>query len=233
MKFQRKIKIEKIENFLSKVIGRNFSLRIALKEAFEFYGVLFKTIYKKSLTREGLDQFFLKKNVVSINGITIICFLIECTLVALFFIKNILYGVLLLILLFFNVSLYFLLLGLDFIALLLLIVYIGGISVLFLFVIFLLDLRFDQKRYYKALVIGFSLLFISCFSYSSVFFFPFSTSVLKLEEPSFQDKNILYDLTYYFFFDNNTGFLILILVLFLAILLPIIINRKEQTNIRF
>lgn len=55
--------------------------------------------------------------------------------------KNPIYSIICLILVFLNSALLILLLGLEFLALLILIVYIGGISVLFLFVIMMLNIK--------------------------------------------------------------------------------------------
>ena len=60
--------------------------------------------------------------------------------------RNPVHSVLWLILAFFNAAGLFLLLGAEFIAMLLVIVYVGAVSVLFLFVVMMLDVDFSEMR---------------------------------------------------------------------------------------
>ncbi len=60
--------------------------------------------------------------------------------------RNPVHSVLFLILAFFNAAGLFLLLGAEFIAMLLVIVYVGAVAVLFLFVVMMLDIDFEQLR---------------------------------------------------------------------------------------
>lgn len=60
--------------------------------------------------------------------------------------KNPVYAVLFLILTFFNAAGLFILLGAEFLAMLLVIVYVGAVAVLFLFVVMMLDVDFDELR---------------------------------------------------------------------------------------
>ena len=60
--------------------------------------------------------------------------------------KNPVYSVLLLILAFFNAASLFVLLGAEFIAMILVIVYVGAVAVLFLFVVMMLDVDFKSLR---------------------------------------------------------------------------------------
>lgn len=70
--------------------------------------------------------------------------------------KNPVHSVLYLILCFFNAAGLFLLLGAEFVAFILLIVYVGAVAVLFLFVVMMLDVDFEgmRKGMRKALPIG-------------------------------------------------------------------------------
>jgi NADH-quinone oxidoreductase subunit J len=70
--------------------------------------------------------------------------------------RNPVHAVLFLILAFFNSAGLFLLLGAEFIALILIIVYVGAVAVLFLFVVMMLDVDFAELRagYAKFLPIG-------------------------------------------------------------------------------
>jgi NADH-quinone oxidoreductase subunit J len=60
--------------------------------------------------------------------------------------RNPVYSVLFLILAFFNAAALFLLLGAEFIAMILVIVYVGAVAVLFLFVVMMLDINVAQLR---------------------------------------------------------------------------------------
>ena len=60
--------------------------------------------------------------------------------------RNPVHSVLFLILAFFNAAGLFILLGAEFIALLLVIVYVGAVAVLFLFVVMMLDISFADLR---------------------------------------------------------------------------------------
>ena len=63
-----------------------------------------------------------------------------------FFSKNPVHSVLFLILAFFNSSALFILLGAEFLAMILIIVYVGAVAVLFLFVVMMLDINFTKIR---------------------------------------------------------------------------------------
>src|ERR687887_1032390 len=60
--------------------------------------------------------------------------------------RNPVYSVLFLILTFFNAAGLFVLLGAEFLAMLLVIVYVGAVAVLFLFVVMMLDIDFASLR---------------------------------------------------------------------------------------
>lgn len=60
--------------------------------------------------------------------------------------RNPVHSVLFLILAFFNAAALFLLLGAEFLALILVIVYVGAVAVLFLFVVMMLDIDFEELR---------------------------------------------------------------------------------------
>src|ERR1041385_7044567 len=60
--------------------------------------------------------------------------------------RNPVHSVLFLILAFFNAAALFVLLGAEFLAMILVIVYVGAVAVLFLFVVMMLDVDFAQLR---------------------------------------------------------------------------------------
>src|SRR5919201_5177450 len=60
--------------------------------------------------------------------------------------RNPVYSVLFLILAFFNTAALFVLMGAEFIAMILIVVYVGAVAVLFLFVVMMLDVDFTELR---------------------------------------------------------------------------------------
>lgn len=69
--------------------------------------------------------------------------------------RNMVHSVLCLILAFFNAAGLFILLRAEFIAMLLVIVYVGAVAVLFLFVVMMLDIKIKSiTNYYSAMIIG-------------------------------------------------------------------------------
>ena len=60
--------------------------------------------------------------------------------------RNPVYSVLFLILAFFNAAGLFILIGAEFLAMLLVVVYVGAVAVLFLFVVMMLDINFSEMR---------------------------------------------------------------------------------------
>lgn len=83
-------------------------------------------------------------------GVTIACGIMVITA------KNPVHAVLFLILAFFNAAGLFVLQGAEFLAMLLVIVYVGAVAVLFLFVVMMLDVNFEELRagFTKYLPIG-------------------------------------------------------------------------------
>jgi NADH-quinone oxidoreductase subunit J len=81
---------------------------------------------------------------------TIAFYLFSAVLVAsaimVVFSKNPVHSVLFLILSFFNAAALFILLGAEFVAMILVIVYVGAVAVLFLFVVMMLDINFAELR---------------------------------------------------------------------------------------
>jgi NADH-quinone oxidoreductase subunit J len=78
--------------------------------------------------------------------------------VAVVSVRNPVYAVLFLILCFFNASGLFLLMGAEFLAFILLIVYVGAVAVLFLFVVMMLDVNFNasKQQFRRYVPIGFA-----------------------------------------------------------------------------
>src|SRR6187200_276725 len=81
--------------------------------------------------------------------------------VAVIFARNPVHSVLWLILAFFNAAGLFLLLGAEFVAMLLVIVYVGAVAVLFLFVVMMLDIDFTELRAGFARYLPFGLILVA------------------------------------------------------------------------
>jgi len=73
-------------------------------------------------------------------------FVIFASSIMVIFSKNPVHSVLFLILAFFNAAALFILLGAEFLAMILIIVYVGAVAVLFLFVVMMLDINFTKIR---------------------------------------------------------------------------------------
>ena len=101
--------------------------------------------------------------------------------------KNPVHSVLFLILAFFNAAGLFVLLGAEFLAMLLVVVYVGAVAVLFLFVVMMLDINFAELRegFQKYMPLGLGVgglllaeLFITVFARASL-----KTDVVPMEGP--------------------------------------------------
>ena len=101
--------------------------------------------------------------------------------------KNPVHSVLFLILAFFNAAGLFVLLGAEFLAMLLVVVYVGAVAVLFLFVVMMLDINFVELRegFQKYMPLGLGVgglllaeLFITVFARASL-----KTDVVPMEGP--------------------------------------------------
>lgn len=86
--------------------------------------------------------------------------------------KNPVHSVLFLILAFFNAAGLFVLLGAEFIAMTLVIVYVGAVAVLFLFVVMMLDINFEELRegFLRYLPVGGTVAAIAFFEMFVVFY---------------------------------------------------------------
>src|SRR6187399_2515810 len=103
--------------------------------------------------------------------------------------KNPIVSVLFLIGLFANISFYLILLGLSFIGLSYLIVYIGAVSILFLFILMLINIRISeiQNNTKNSIFLG---IFITIFLYNSIFpLLPTEITKLNNNNLGFVGKN--------------------------------------------
>jgi len=89
--------------------------------------------------------------------------------------RNPIHSVLFLVLVFFNVSGLLILLGVEFLALLFLIVYVGAIAVLFLFIIMMLDIKsINSSQYLKDFLFSYDFLLIGLIISQILLFLNFS-----------------------------------------------------------
>ena len=101
-------------------------------------------------------------------------------------------AVLFLISVFFNTSMIFILLNVDFMGLLFLMIYVGAIAVLFLFIVMMLNIKKIEKDNSFYLTVG---SFILLFYFLQFFFIFFYDSLIYLPRVFFMDLNS-------FFFSN-------------------------------
>jgi len=151
--------------------------------------------------------------------------------------KNPVHSVLFLILSFINASALFVLLGAEFLAMILAIVYVGAVAVLFLFVVMMLDINFIKLRegFLQYLPFG-ALLGIVLFVELSMLFFTDNlsggTSAEFSIKPIFSEientknlGNVLY--TDYFYLFQLSG-----LILLVAMIGSIVLTLRERTGVK-
>lgn len=157
--------------------------------------------------------------------------------------KSTMNSVLLLVLIFFNTSGIFLLLGAEFVAIVLILVYVGAIAVLFLFVVMMLDIQIKnslknitKKQYFIFGLIGIlifteiiSVIYISLIDQKSLEVILYD-SILKNENNTLEIGKVLY--TDFLFIFHSLG-----LILFIAMIgsIALTLNKKrtfvKQQNI--
>ena len=134
--------------------------------------------------------------------------------------KNPVHSVLFLILSFVNTSALFILLGAEFLAMILVIVYVGAVAVLFLFVVMMLDINFIKLRegFLQYLPFG-SLLGIVLLTELAIIFFSDKLTDINLVEynklPSFKEIENTKDIglvlyTDYFYLFQLSGIILLV-----------------------
>jgi NADH-quinone oxidoreductase subunit J len=149
--------------------------------------------------------------------------------------RNPVYSVLFLILTFFNVAALFILIGAEFLAMMLVVVYVGAVAVLFLFVVMMLDINFVELRqgFVRYLPVGAlvgavlvaELVFV--FGHSSLGIAPVSSPTPPLGQVSNTEAlgNILY--TQYFYIFQVAG-----LVLLVAMIGAIVLTHRERPGVK-
>ena len=131
--------------------------------------------------------------------------------------RNPVHSVLFLILAFVNSSGIFVLAGAEFLAMILLIVYVGAVAVLFLFVVMMLNISFDtvktqaKKYFFSGGLVGFILLLELLFSFANLDKIYVKDSISNLDNSKSNTHNIgnvLY--TDYFFTFQLSGCILLV-----------------------
>jgi NADH-quinone oxidoreductase subunit J len=151
--------------------------------------------------------------------------------------KNPVHSVLNLVLVFVNVSILLIILGIEFLSILFIIVYVGAIAILFLFVIMMLNIKLleliDNKTRYLPIGFLIGLLFFNNLLESSNLSFNYNSTIVNSTYPSLNSYldtlniellgNILY--TDYFFY-----FIIASLILLVAMIGAIILTIFNTTH---
>lgn len=130
-----------------------------------------------------------------------ILFCIFISYIGVIFFNNPIFSVLSLILVFIFNSILFLILGSDFLAVIILIIYVGAISILFLFVIMMFDIRFFELEnfFFKIPPLSF---FFSIF-FISIFLFFNDLVIFEIFYLNFSFFLEIYNWFFIFFFENN------------------------------
>ncbi len=153
--------------------------------------------------------------------------------------KNPVHAVLFLILAFFNAAGLFVLLGAEFLAMLLVIVYVGAVAVLFLFVVMMLDVDFAELRagFIKNAPLGFTVALIVLAELVTVLGFklvnptvlakataPIPAATSKVTNTEALGRIIYTDYVYYF---EASG-----LILFVAMIGAIVLTLRHKEGVR-
>lgn len=152
--------------------------------------------------------------------------------------RNPVHSVLFLILAFFNSAGLFVLLGAEFIAMLMVIVYVGAVAVLFLFVVMMLDINFADLRkgamHYVpiGLTIGGVLMAEFVFLFSSWAFAPGSAESLDSPVAAFEGATNTEALGRLIYTDYVYAFQIAGLILFVAMIGAIVLTHRKRPGVK-
>ncbi len=152
--------------------------------------------------------------------------------------RNPVHSVLFLIMAFFNSAGLFVLLGAEFIAMLMVIVYVGAVAVLFLFVVMMLDISFADLRkgamqYVPiGLVIGGVLLAELAFLYSNWSFAPGAKDVVASPVSGFEGATNTEALGQVLYTDYVFPFQVAGLILFVAMVGAIVLTHRRRPGVR-
>ena len=152
--------------------------------------------------------------------------------------RNPVYSVLFLILTFFNAAGLFVLMGAEFLAMMLVVVYVGAVAVLFLFVVMMLDINFVALRqgFVRYLpigaIVGIILIAELIFIFGGWGLTPGSTTTLADPTPALEQASntqalgqLLY--TKYFYLFQSAG-----MVLLVAMIGAIVLTHRQRVGVR-
>jgi len=152
--------------------------------------------------------------------------------------RNPVYSVLFLVLTFFNAAGLFVLLGAEFLAMMLVVVYVGAVAVLFLFVVMMLDINFVELRqgfvrYMPiGLIVGLVLVAELIFVLGSGAVAPVLGQAIAMPTPPLDQMGntqalgtILY--THYFYLFQSAG-----LILLVAMIGAIVLTHREREGVK-
>ncbi|MCK5285320.1 MAG: NADH-quinone oxidoreductase subunit J [Alphaproteobacteria bacterium] len=152
--------------------------------------------------------------------------------------RNPVHSVLFLILAFFNSAGLFILLGAEFIALIMVIVYVGAVAVLFLFVVMMLDISFADLRkgamqYVPVgMMIGALLIIELVFVYGSWTFATGHEEYLDAPFERFSELTNTEALGHLLYIDYVYAFQIAGLILFVAMVGAIVLTHRRRSGVR-
>jgi len=151
--------------------------------------------------------------------------------------KNPVHSVLFLILSFINSSALFVLLGAEFLAMILVVVYVGAVAVLFLFVVMMLDINFVKLRegFLQYLPFG-ALLGIVLFTELAMIFLTDKLSAMSLMEfstyPIYSETENTKDLGSVLYTDYFVLFQLSGLILLVAMIGSIVLTLRQRTGVK-
>lgn len=147
--------------------------------------------------------------------------------------KNPVHSVLFLIFAFFNSAAIFVLLGAEFIAMLVIVVYVGAVAVLFLFVVMMLDIKIEEIKagFISYLWQGLSLLLLLFFELGTAFYISPESDILmkSLDKVSLNNTKAIGEVLYT---DYVYPFEISGLILLLAIIGSITLTLRTRSGVR-
>jgi len=152
--------------------------------------------------------------------------------------RNPVYSVLFLVMAFFNAAGLFVLLGAEFIAMILVIVYVGAVAVLFLFVVMMLDISFDNLRkgamqyVLVGLVLGGVLLAEFVVLFTSWKFSPSVAENLDAPTPDLQEVTNTEALGALIYTDYIYAFQAAGLILLVAMIGAIVLTHRRRTGVK-
>jgi NADH-quinone oxidoreductase subunit J len=147
-------------------------------------------------------------------------------------VRNPVHAVLFLILAFFNAAGLFLLMGAEFVAMLLVIVYVGAVAVLFLFVVMMLDIDFRKLRQSMKLYFPIGLVVGGIFAMELVLLVTGRSQMVSGKFPAPHDVSNTEALGRILYTDFLLPFQLAGLVLLVAMIGAIVLTHRENTGIR-